>query len=729
MSTFTPDYNLEKPSSSDAFGDFLASYNSNMDIIDQNLGGGGGGGTTTDIFSIFDSCRLSQRYNTGAIADGEFTFSIDENANDWSSNVTATNTTAIDLTDYEKLRLVIEISDRSDYGYFYVTLSQTTYTWADYVWPSVYANENSILKIDSSGTYDIDVTLLTGNYYIYIGATTGKDTTASGDCNNSHNGKIVGAVSSFVAIAPAGGSSVVPNPVGTPTDDLNTVEINGTIYAIPGSGGGGGGSGYKADVLVTGIGDLATVNLAHPITDYDQIMLIGRSQADGAESRLTAVYDVKYIRPLIGTSTKFGVTSNDWFLWYSFSDASTMQKSANSWIWLETVIGIKYQDGGGGGGGAGAVKHEIIHQTNVAIYDNTQIVLDLQNKYTDPVVFAENPLPLSQWGGIIVVQAPTLVYDSANDTLTFNVYTNTGQTYGYVDWVVMDKVSSGGGGSYSIEYSTSEREVGKWIDGRSVFEKTIDLTSLACASQSWTDTGISKGAIDIISHSQVFGDDGTFYGCTNVNITTNTDHIGIFNESGASITVRYLVVQYVKRHNLHTVEYIEGTGTQWLTTGITPDLTTVLKAGIMPTENTGEVLIGNCTDDNHDWRLFNYGGSFYYDFDGARWNGDSLGQNVYADIELGNYYAKKNGVTVYTGSTQTNLGAWSSNDIYFLYKQDNQRISKARLYYLKIYKNGNLVFDAIPVKDSNDVPCLFDFISGNYIYNSGMGDFVAGPDV
>ena len=35
MSTFTPDYNLEKPSSSDAFGDFLASYNSNMDIIDQ----------------------------------------------------------------------------------------------------------------------------------------------------------------------------------------------------------------------------------------------------------------------------------------------------------------------------------------------------------------------------------------------------------------------------------------------------------------------------------------------------------------------------------------------------------------------------------------------------------------------------------------------------------------------------------------------------------------------
>lgn len=44
MSTLTPNYNLEKPEASDPFGDFRTSYNSNMDIIDQNLGGGGGGG-------------------------------------------------------------------------------------------------------------------------------------------------------------------------------------------------------------------------------------------------------------------------------------------------------------------------------------------------------------------------------------------------------------------------------------------------------------------------------------------------------------------------------------------------------------------------------------------------------------------------------------------------------------------------------------------------------------
>lgn len=46
MATLTPNYNLEKPEASDPFEDFRTSYNSNMDIIDQNMGGGGGGGHT-----------------------------------------------------------------------------------------------------------------------------------------------------------------------------------------------------------------------------------------------------------------------------------------------------------------------------------------------------------------------------------------------------------------------------------------------------------------------------------------------------------------------------------------------------------------------------------------------------------------------------------------------------------------------------------------------------------
>lgn len=44
MATYTPNYNLGRPESTDPVGDFLNLFNSNMNIIDNNMGGGGGGG-------------------------------------------------------------------------------------------------------------------------------------------------------------------------------------------------------------------------------------------------------------------------------------------------------------------------------------------------------------------------------------------------------------------------------------------------------------------------------------------------------------------------------------------------------------------------------------------------------------------------------------------------------------------------------------------------------------
>lgn len=49
MASLTPNYNLSKPDASDQFDAFRQSYNDNMDIIDNNLGGGGGGGNVNDV--------------------------------------------------------------------------------------------------------------------------------------------------------------------------------------------------------------------------------------------------------------------------------------------------------------------------------------------------------------------------------------------------------------------------------------------------------------------------------------------------------------------------------------------------------------------------------------------------------------------------------------------------------------------------------------------------------
>ena len=52
MATYTPNYNLEKPESTDDFKDFRQSYNGNMDIIDANLGGGGGSSSLAGLTDV-----------------------------------------------------------------------------------------------------------------------------------------------------------------------------------------------------------------------------------------------------------------------------------------------------------------------------------------------------------------------------------------------------------------------------------------------------------------------------------------------------------------------------------------------------------------------------------------------------------------------------------------------------------------------------------------------------
>lgn len=52
MATYTTNYNLKKPDSSDPFGDFRSDYNDNLDIIDANLGGGGGSSSLSGLSDV-----------------------------------------------------------------------------------------------------------------------------------------------------------------------------------------------------------------------------------------------------------------------------------------------------------------------------------------------------------------------------------------------------------------------------------------------------------------------------------------------------------------------------------------------------------------------------------------------------------------------------------------------------------------------------------------------------
>ena len=52
-----------------------------------------------------------------------------------------------------------------------------------------------------------------------------------------------------------------------------------------------------------------------------------------------------------------------------------------------------------------------------------------------------------------------------------------------------------------------------------------------------------------------------------------------------------------------------------------------------------------------------------------------------------------------------------------------------RVFSCKMWDNGTLIRDYIPVVDDTNTPCLYDRVSQQMYYNAGTGTFVAGPDM
>lgn len=297
---------------------------------------------------------------------------------------------------------------------------------------------------------------------------------------------------------------------------------------------------------------------------------------------------------------------------------------------------------------------------------------------------------------------------------------------------IIDQNLGGGGGGGLHIYSTTEHEVGKWIDDDTVYEITFDLgTDLICGSEVWTDTNVSRGQISHLVNAQLQGNNGTFY-IANVNISTN-GHIGIYNPTSSSVGVRYITLQYMKTvaPPVHYIEYIQSTGTQYINTGITPTIDTSFEIMLSDVQSTGaqygEVSIfGAGYYANNSYLLTKDGGGsapivWYY----------PRKQTVISDI------VSKHKIELYRGSiavddvvvsSDTSVGSTSFGAV-TLFNVANGYFSAYKLYAFKMYENGNLIFEGLPAKDTNDVPCLYDTVSDSYFYNNGTGDFIAGGDV
>lgn len=173
------------------------------------------------------------------------------------------------------------------------------------------------------------------------------------------------------------------------------------------------------------------------------------------------------------------------------------------------------------------------------------------------------------------------------------------------------------------------------------------------------------------------------------------------------------------------IEYLESTGTQYIDTGISPHQNIALEIKWKnPTSQTGKYLFGSGTSTNDCIRAYISNSGTW------RFGGASKSLTV-TDTTERTATVNKNGLTVngttysYTGT----VGTFSSTvTIKVFAGATGQSPISTRIYYLKIWDNGTLVRDFIPVRVGS-VGYMYDRVSGTLFGNDGTGDFILGPDV
>lgn len=179
--------------------------------------------------------------------------------------------------------------------------------------------------------------------------------------------------------------------------------------------------------------------------------------------------------------------------------------------------------------------------------------------------------------------------------------------------------------------------------------------------------------------------------------------------------------------------YLEGTGTQWINTGIRPTDSSIkseVKIAYSST-STGQ-LMGAGTSGTE---RFNFGiesGKFRFGFGGSWFDANSEVKTPDTEphIWVLDAEAKAGYIDgVEQKTTNTYLPGGSRAFILFargsnVNSAENGNRTKGKLYYAKLWDKGNLVRHLIPVLDWDDVPCMYDKVSGELFYNRGTGEFV-----
>ncbi len=181
------------------------------------------------------------------------------------------------------------------------------------------------------------------------------------------------------------------------------------------------------------------------------------------------------------------------------------------------------------------------------------------------------------------------------------------------------------------------------------------------------------------------------------------------------------------------LEYLESTGTQWIDTGIVGDTNKGVELqAYMTGALNNSCGVGSWGDNGmRDWMFYMFSSQFRTGF-------GATNSSIGVDVELNRWYKYKaitvdskqqqyiDDELVYTSSAQN----FDTNRNLYLFGMNNKGIFnyglRGRIKYVKLYDGATIVRDMIPVLDLDNIPCMYDKVSGEFFYNKGTGTFLYG---
>ena len=181
------------------------------------------------------------------------------------------------------------------------------------------------------------------------------------------------------------------------------------------------------------------------------------------------------------------------------------------------------------------------------------------------------------------------------------------------------------------------------------------------------------------------------------------------------------------------VEYIESTGTQYIDTGVIPDINTKISVTAAVTATT-EQFMGAINLQANRFHFSFYSGGFFRGCIGQlqieMGHSDQLVHTLTIDAPNNTVSKDETSYSFMMSGLVPSISIWL-----FGRNSDNPRyirLIKIRIYSCQIYQNGIIVSDFIPVRFINErgetEGAMFDRVSGQLYRNAGTGAFVIGPD-